>query len=314
MSATARLPQLDGGLFLADGGLETTLIFHRGIDLPLFASFTLLGDPEGERALREYYESYLEVAIANDAGFLLDTATWRASSRWGDELGYTPERLAEANRRAVELIAELRDSYAPRLSGPIVLSGVLGPQDDGYQPHQLLSADEAEAYHSTQIGTFAATEAEFISAMTMTYVDEAIGIARASAAAGLPSVISFTVETDGRLPSGQALAEAIDQAEAETGGAPAYYMVNCAHPTHFEAELDGDAPWGERILGVRANASTMSHAELDEAKELDEGDPQELAARYVELAGRLPNLSVVGGCCGTDDRHVAAIAAAFPRR
>jgi S-methylmethionine-dependent homocysteine/selenocysteine methylase len=142
-------------------------------------------------------------------------------------------------------------------------------------------------------------------------VDEAVGIARAAQAAGLESAISFTVETDGRLPSGQPLGDAIEQVDAETGSAPAYFMVNCAHPTHFAAVLDGD--WRERIAGIRANASKMSHAELDAADELDEGDPNELAAQYLALRDRLPNVNVLGGCCGTDDRHIAAIAAAWVR-
>ncbi len=251
------------------------------------------------------------MAAADGTGFVLDTATWRASPRWAEELGYSSEELERANRRAVELIAELRDEYAARLAGPIVLSGVVGPQDDGYQPHQLLSADEAERYHSTQIATFADAGVDFVAAITMTYVDEALGIARAAAAAGVPAVISFTVETDGRLPSTQPLGEAIEQVESQADGSPAYYMVNCAHPTHFEGALEPGAPWAARIRGIRANASTMSHAELDEATELDAGDPEDLARRYVELGEKLPNLNVLGGCCGTDDRHIAAIGAAW---
>ena len=151
-----------------------------------------------------------------------------------------------------------------------------------------------------------------VTAITMTYAAEAIGVARAAVAAGMPAVISFTLETDGRLPSGQELGDAIAETDAATGSAPAYYMINCAHPTHFESVLE-DAPWRERIRGLRANASTKSHAELDEAEELDEGDPEDLAARYAGLAGRLPALNVLGGCCGTDERHVTAVCEAWPR-
>jgi len=306
----ARLPQLDGGFFLTDGDIETTLIFHRGIDLPLFAAFALLDDEQGRETLRDYYEPYLRSAAEHGAGFVLESATWRASPRWAEELGYSPQQLATLNRRSIELLAELRTEHQQKLDGPIVISGCIGPQDDGYQPSRLLSAQEAERYHTTQIETFAATAADLVTAITMTYADEAIGITRAAAGAGLPAVISFTVETDGRLPSGQALAEAIVQVDSEAGEAPAYYMINCAHPTHFEHVLDGGA-WAGRIRGLRANASTMSHAELDEAAELDEGDPADLGARYAQLRSQLPNLTVVGGCCGTDDRHVAAIGAAL---
>jgi S-methylmethionine-dependent homocysteine/selenocysteine methylase len=152
-----------------------------------------------------------------------------------------------------------------------------------------------------------------VSAITMTYPEEAIGVVQAAQDAGLPAAVSFTVETDGRLPSGQAIDEAIEQADAETDGAPAYFMINCAHPTHFADALEAGAPWLERIGGIRANASRLSHAELDEAEELDDGDPDDLAARYAALRPRLPALRVVGGCCGTDERHIDAISAALSR-
>ena len=302
------LPQLSGDrLFVTDGGLETTLIFHQGFDLPDFAAFTLLADDAGTEALRRYFEAYVAVARERGTGIVLDTATWRASRDWAERLGYSPEQLAEANRRAVALIEGLREPDVPT-----VLNGAIGPRGDGYVVGEKMTAEEAEAYHAEQIGTFATTAAEMVTAVTMTYVDEAIGIARAAKAAGLPAVISFTVETDGRLPSGQPLREAIEQVDAETGSAPAYYMINCAHPTHFEGVLE-DGPWLERIGGLRANASTMSHAELDAATELDDGDPAQLAAEYRALRDRLPNATVLGGCCGTDDRHVAAIAEAWVR-
>jgi homocysteine S-methyltransferase len=303
------LPQLSGDRpFITDGGLETTLIFHLGLELPDFAAFDLLRDETGAEALRRYYEPYLEIAREHGSGIVLDSATWRASRDWGERLGYSAEELAEANRRAVALVEELRAS-APDV--PAVLNGVVGPRGDGYVVGETMTAGEAEAYHSEQITTFAGTAADMVSAITMTYADEAIGIARAAQAAGLPAAISFTVETDGRLPSGQPLGGAIEQVDGETGSGPAYFMINCAHPTHFEDVLDG--PWLERVGGIRANASRMSHEELDAAEELDEGDPDELAAQYRALRERLPNVAVLGGCCGTDDRHVAAIAAACVR-
>jgi S-methylmethionine-dependent homocysteine/selenocysteine methylase len=144
----------------------------------------------------------------------------------------------------------------------------------------------------------------------MTYVDEAIGVTRAAQDAVIPAAISFTVETDGDLPSGQALGEAIEEVDRATDSGPAYYMINCAHPTHFDSVLDG-GDWVGRIRGLRANASTCSHAELDEAEDLDDGDPQDLGARYGELRDRLPALNVVGGCCGTDHRHIGEICSVF---
>jgi S-methylmethionine-dependent homocysteine/selenocysteine methylase len=299
------LPQLDGDLFLTDGGIETVLIFQRGIDLPLFAAFDLLKGEEGTEILRRYYEPYLALARERGMGFVLESPTWRASPRWAGEVGYDADRLADLNREAIALLEGIRRELGDD-GPPIVISGCVGPQDDGYNPAELLSAEAAEAYHSTQIGTFAETAADMVTAITMTYPEEAVGIARAAARAGLPAAISFTVETDGRLPSGQSLGEAIEQVDAETDGAPAYFMINCAHPTHFEAAVE-EGEWRERVRGLRANASTRSHAELDQATELDAGDPADLGARYAALRAQLPRLAVLGGCCGTDHRHVAAI-------
>jgi S-methylmethionine-dependent homocysteine/selenocysteine methylase len=299
------LPQLDdGALFLTDGGIETTLIFHQGLELPLFAAFVLLKDDEGTHALRRYYEPYLQLAREGGLGFVLESPTWRASPRWGKELGYSGEELRRSNEKAIGLMEDLRNAAD---AAPIVVSGCIGPQDDGYNPQTKLTADAARDYHSTQIGTFAGTSADMVGAITMTYAEEAIGITRAARDAGIPAAISFTLETDGRLPSGQGLGEAIEQVDAETDGGPAYYMINCAHPTHFESELGGGEAWTRRIRGLRANASMKSHAELDESDELDEGDPDDLGARYAGLKDKLPSLNVLGGCCGTDHRHVAAV-------
>jgi homocysteine S-methyltransferase len=304
-----RLPQLDGGVFLTDGGIETTLIFHHGLELPAFAAFDLLKDDEGTDELRRYYEPYARLAREHGVGLVLEAPTWRANPDWAKQIGYSPEELDAFNRKAIALMEELRAEY--QASHPIVISGCVGPQGDGYAPASTLGADEAEAYHGVQIGTFADTAADMVTAITMTYADEAIGVARAAAKAGLPSAISFTVETDGHLPSGQSLGGAIEEVDEATGRAPAYYMINCAHPTHFERVLEEAGPWVERIGGLRTNASTKSHAELDEAEELDEGDPVDLGRRHAELRQRLPNVNVLGGCCGTDHRHVGEICSAW---
>ena len=303
------LPQLQGDLFLTDGGLETSLIYHDGLELPLFAAFVLLENEEGTDALRRYFRPYLELARDNGVGFILEAPTWRANPRWASELGYSSDQLDAINRRAIELMQELRDGHDG--PGPLVVSGCIGPQDDGYNPGMTLDAEAARAYHSEQIATFADSGADLVTAITMTYADEATGIALAARDAGIPSVISFTLETDGRLPSGQSLGEAIAQVDAETGSAPAYYMINCAHPTHFDDVLEGGGAWKDRIRGLRANASTKSHAELDESTELDAGDPEDLGERYAGLRAQLPNLNVIGGCCGTDHRHVGSACGAL---
>jgi S-methylmethionine-dependent homocysteine/selenocysteine methylase len=304
-----RLPQLDGGVFLTDGGIETTLIFHHGLELPLFAAFDLLKDEAGTEQLRRYYAPYATLARERGVGLVLESPTWRANPDWALRLGYSLEELDAFNRKAISLMEEMRGEYQGE--HPIVISGCIGPQGDGYAPETTMSADEAEAYHAVQIGTFADTAADLVTAITMTYADEATGVARAADAAGLPSVISFTLETDGRLPSGQSLGDAIAEVDDATGSSPAYYMINCAHPTHFEGALEAGGAWTARIGGLRANASTKSHAELDEAEELDEGDPADLGARHGALKQLLPRVNVLGGCCGTDHRHVGEICTAW---
>jgi homocysteine S-methyltransferase len=288
--------------------METTMIFHHGLDLPHFAAFTLLGNERGRAALSTYYDTYLDVAEERGHPIVLDTATWRANADWGELLGYSAGALDEANRDAVALVR----AAVARHTASVVVSGAIGPRGDGYVADQLMSAPEAQRYHEPQVRSLAGAGVDVVSALTLTHAEEAVGIARAAAAAGVPSVISFTVETDGKLPSGQTLADAVAAVDAETWTAPAYYMVNCAHPTHFAGVLDG-SPSLERIRGVRPNASTKSHAELDEAEELDMGNPAELAAHVASLRTSLPLLSVFGGCCGTDHRHIAALAAALSR-
>jgi S-methylmethionine-dependent homocysteine/selenocysteine methylase len=302
----AALPQMSGGLFLTDGGQETTLIFHMGLELPEFAAFPLLDTEAGRRTLRDYFRPYAELARQHAVGLILESATWRASPDWAEKLGYSSADLERLNRAAIEQLVEIRSEYEGG-DLPLVISGCIGPRGDGYSPEQLLSTEEAERYHAAQIAWFRDTDADLATAMTMTHVEEAIGIVRAGRTADMPVVISFTVETDGRLPSGQSLREAIGEVDEATGSGPSYYMINCAHPSHFDHVLEPGAPWLERIRGLRANASKLSHAELDEATELDEGNPVELGRQYVELRTVLKSLNVLGGCCGTDDRHVDAV-------
>lgn len=303
------LPQLRGDFFLTDGGLETTLIFLEGIELPEFAAFTLLRTKDGQAALRRYFRTYAGLAQRFGTGLVLESATWRASSDWATKLGYGAKEMRDANRKAVALLEELR-SESGSAAGKTVISGCVGPRGDGYSPSRTMSAEEAEDYHADQIAVFEDTAADMVTAITMNYVEEALGITRAARRAGMPVVISFTVETDGRLPTGQALRAAIEQVDAETSSYPSYYMLNCAHPTHFADVLVADQPWSNRIRGLRANASRKSHAELNESPELDIGDPTELGRQHAQLRRRHPQLNVMGGCCGTDHRHIEQIAMA----
>lgn len=307
MTERRSVPQTLGhDLFVTDGGLETELVFLDGIELPCFAAFPLLGHPEGRKRLRRYYDGYVAIARRHRLGFVIETPTWRANPDWAASLGYSPEQLDDVNRAAVRLAEEVRAAAATDGIATVV-SGCIGPRSDGYDPASGMTADEAQRYHAVQIGTFASTTVDQVTAMTITNAEEAIGIVRAAVAAGIPAAISFTVETDGRLPTGETLGAAIERVDHETGSAAVYFMVNCAHPNHFADALQVGAPWLRRLGGLRSNASVRSHAQLDEATELDEGDPADLGMRHIALRESLPALRVVGGCCGTDARHVAAM-------
>jgi homocysteine S-methyltransferase len=309
------LPLMDTDrLFLASGGLETSLVFHEGVDLPHFASFTLLKDDAGVALIEQHFDRFCGLARYRETGVLLDTPTWRASRDWGQKLGYADSALEEVNRRAVDLLLRQRAKWQTPQT-PVVICGIIGPRGDGYQADMRMSVDAARDYHRIQIETFAATEADLVGASTLTYVDEGIGMALAARACAIPIFLSFTVETDGRLPSGETLREAIERADAETDSYASFFMINCAHPTHFKSTLQAGGDWVQRIRGVRANASRRSHAELDEAVNLDDGDPVELGEQYKELKGLfLRRMSIVGGCCGTDVRHAEQICRALQRK
>lgn len=317
--AASHLPQLDGGWFLTDAGLETVLIFQEGVALPEFAAFVLLQTSEGRERLRAYFRRFLELAAqTKGAGFVLESPTWRAGWGWGAKLGFDGSGMQQVNRDAIALMQELKAEHAGRIERPVVISGCIGPRGDGYVAGAPMALADAQRVHQPQVDALTAAGADFISAITMTTSAEAIGVARAAAQAGLPAAISFTVETNGSLPSGESLAQAIDAVDADahdTGReAPAYFLLNCAHPSHFERVLGTLGERRSRLRGLRANASRRSHAELDAATELDAGDAHELGADYARLKTAWPSLNVIGGCCGTDHRHVAAMSAALTAR
>jgi homocysteine S-methyltransferase len=289
--------------FLADGGLETSLFFIDGFEAPEFAAIVLQDDPAAREAIKRYFGRFLATAERAGAGFILDTNTWRGCVGWASKLGRSAEDLIRLSRDAVAFAKDIRSDWQDRVPH-ILVNGVVGPSGDGYAPEAALEPEIAEMLHTPQILAFAEEGVDMVSAITMTHVGEAVGIVRAAQAAGLPAVVSFTVEIDGRLPTGSSIGEAIAATDAATGGAPLYYMVNCAHPDHFRSAFEAQEAWVSRIGGLRANASRMSHAELDSAEDLDDGDPIEFGTLYADLAKLIPNLRVVGGCCGTDHRHV----------
>ncbi|MEM7320009.1 MAG: homocysteine S-methyltransferase family protein [Pseudomonadota bacterium] len=283
------------------------MIFDKGYDLPCFSAAVLLDSRQGQRDLTEYFERFIGIAKATGRGYVLDAPTWRAGTAWAGPLGQTLSEVMETNRRAVTFVAGIRDQHETRQC-PILINGLIGPAGDAYAPDAQISAQEALLIHAPQIHVLGRAGVDMISAMTLTHVGEAIGITQAAKEVDIPVVIAFTLETDGCLPSGQALGDAIAEVDAATNNGPIYYMINCAHPDHFRHVLDTNAAWTQRIGGFRSNASRMSHAELDEAEVLDDGDPDELGRLSAELVKCLPNIRVVGGCCGTDHRHVGCIA------
>lgn len=292
--------------FVSDGGMETDLIFHQGAELPLFASFVLLDSAEGREMLRRYANAYLDMAQQARRGIVLGTPTWRANGGWGPKLGLDDAGIRDVNRRALALARDARDAHPWREQ--ILIEGVLGPAGDGYAPAELLTPTDAARLHSAQLETFAEEGVDLATAFTITHPGEAIGIINRARELGLPFALSFTVETDGRLPTGQELGSVLDEVETATGGYCQYYGINCAHPDHFVNQLPSG--WLSRIGMIRPNASRCSHAELDEASELDDGDPDEFGALFADMAKRLPALRVIGGCCGSDMRHIKAAMAA----
>lgn len=301
------LPHESADFFLTDGGLETTLVFLEGFELPCFAAFDVLKDEKGYNAIREYYSRYLKIARDFNTGFILESPTWRANSDWIIKIGYPELAVSQINEKAVQLLIDVKDEFEDEVSN-IIISGCVGPRGDGYKPANTMSVEDAQKYHLEQIEIFSHTPVDMVSAITMNYVEEAIGIARAANSVNLPVVISFTVETNGKLPSGMSLKEAVEQVD-ESVKELLYFMINCAHPTHFIKELQEgqNDKWTKRIKGIRANASCKSHAELDEATELDRGNPQELGNEHKRLKNIFNQLNVFGGCCGTDEEHVLEI-------
>lgn len=297
--------------FLSDGGLETFMIFDKGYDLPCFSAAVLLDSQQGRQDLTSYFERFIGLARASNRGFVMDAPTWRSGVAWAGRLGQTVSEILATNGRAVGFVSDLRDQHETK-DLPILVNGLVGPAGDAYAPDTIVSPQDALLIHAPQIQALGRAGVDLISAMTLTHSSEAIGIAQAAKEVDVPVVIAFTLETDGCLPSGQPLGEAINEVDAATGAAPIYYMINCAHPDHFRDVLDAHAPWLKRIGGIRSNASRMSHAELDQAETLDDGDPVDFGQLNMALLELLPNVRVVGGCCGTDHRHIGRIAGHTP--
>ena len=308
MQAQPLLPHQTDRIFLTDGGIETWLMYKRGFELPHFSAYQLLDDPAGRAALEQYYRDFAALARERRTAYIFCSLTYRASRDWGRLLGFSDAALADMNGRTFEFYRQVATESGCE-PATTLYSGCIGPRGDAYDTKQTITAAEAEDYHAPQLESFRSAGADLATALTLKSTEEAIGIARAAKSAGVPSVISFTLEKNGTVGGTKSLKEAIASVDAATAGAPAYYMVNCSHPIDFTPALD-DGSWVQRIRGLRANASSLAHGQLCQLGHLDEGDPADLATRHGDLRRRYPHINVFGGCCGTDHVHVSAICAA----
>ncbi|PMG07031.1 homocysteine methyltransferase [Vibrio breoganii] len=284
-------------------GIDTELLFTHNQPLPGYASYPLLAKSSTRAIIEKMYIDLIALAKRYQTAVILDAMTWIASSQRGAMIGLNEHQLRDFNLDAIDLMAQVRDRCGDL---PTLLSAQIGPREDGYQANNQMSANESLGYHSTQIDTYKLTKADFITASTLSYPEEAAGIVLAAKSANIPVVVSFTVELDGNLPNGESLEDAIAKVDGLTKRYASYFMINCAHPSHFSHSFT-QQPWEQRIKGIVVNASKCSHAELDRCETLDSGDPFTLGKEVAEICRQNTQISVVGGCCGTNLDHLEQI-------
>lgn len=300
-------PRLENRFYLTEAGTETEVLYKWGFELPEFAMYPLLDDPEADAVLRDMYRRYFDVAEAHDTGLLILGHDYRASPDWGAKLGYSPEALAEMQRRTIAFLDDLRREYAGRVRDAYI-AGCIGPRGDAYGTGGTITEVEAEAYHSVQLSTLRTTPADMAIALTFNNIPEAVGVIRAARAIGIDIGVSLTLTTEGRLRSGPSLREAVETIDARTGGGAAWFGTNCAHPLEFAPALAEGGDWLQRLRYIRPNAVKMEQIALCKLGHLEDGDPIELGRQMAEVAAELPAADILGGCCGTDERHLETIA------
>lgn len=306
MKYRENLPQLNGYDVTTQGGMETWLQYVDGFELEHFCFFDLLNNPDAVSALTDYHHRIMEAVLPHGFGVLLEGLHYRASRDWGELLGYSREGLAEINTRGIEFYKNLAREYETA-DNPMPIGGVIGPRGDAYDTGRTPEVSDSEDYHSEQIQTLKEAGADMITAATFSFEKEAIGVAKAAKALNIPLVISFTTSDDGNLLSGGTIGEAIRAVDNATDSSPVYYMINCSHPTEFEPILS-DENWISRISGFMPNAAASEKLSLCSLGHLEDGDPEELGHQMAALAKRYPHMTVWGGCCGTDSRHLGQIA------
>ncbi len=298
--------QKEGRFYLSEGGTETELMYKYGFELPHFAMFPLLNNPDAVLKMKEMLRSYLDVAAKHKICALMGGLDYRASPDWGKLLGYSPDGLAEANLQSIEFLREIAKEYASEIPD-ILFQGLIGPRGDAYEKNESITENEAEDYHSVQLETLKKADVDLALAITFNNIPESIGVARAAAKIGVSLGISLTLDSSSKLNSGPSLAEAIIAIDEETNQSPEFYLINCSHPLEYEPAIE-PGNWISRVRGVRPNASKMEKIELCQIGHLEEGDPEELGKLCGDLARRYPHMDIWGGCCGTWNSHLDEIA------
>lgn len=300
-------PRLENKFYLTAGGTETEILYKWGYELPEFAMFTLLDDEEANECVRNMYRRYFEVAAKNNTGLVIEGHDYRASPDWAGKLGISLENLAEIQHRIINFLTDLKTEFDGKVSD-VVITGGIGPRGDAYGTGGNISEAEAEDYHSVQLSTLKDTDADMAVALTFNNIPEAVGIVRAATKIGIPIGISLTLNTESRLSSGPSLREAIEAIDENTDEGAAWYGTNCSHPLEFEPAISEEGAWRQRLRLIRPNAAKMEKISLCKLGHLEDGDPIELGAQMGDVASRFPSVDIIGGCCGTDERHLNEIA------
>ena len=299
--------QEPGTLYLTEGGTETEIMYKYGYELPEFAMFTLLENKSAKAEMRAMFERYLDTVAEYGYCALMGGIDYRASSDWGDKLGYSRQALADIQQGCVEFLRDIAEPYADQIPR-ILFAGLLGPRGDAYGTGDQITATEAEDYHSMQLESVKAADADLALAATFNNIPEAIGVARAASKIGIPLCISFSLDSTSRLNSGPSFREAVETTDTESGEArPQFYGLNCSHPLEMEPALE-PGNWFQRVRMLRPNAVMMEKIALCKIGHLEDGDPEELGEQMGSLAQRYAHIDIWGGCCGTCETHLGQIA------
>lgn len=305
MPSTAAI--LEGApVILADGAIETRLIYEFGLPTHDFSSFVHLFTPEGRAALDAIYRGYMRVAGESRLPMQVGTPTWRAHPEGLARQGFaSPDDLRRVNEEAFRFLADMREELG--LRDLVMIAGVIGPRRDGYDPAAAPDAAEAEAYHRLQAQVLADFGVDLLYAPTFASAQELLGVARAMAATGLPYALAPVIDDDARLLDGTPLDAAVAMIDAATSPRPSQYLIGCTHAIHVtRAQNSAHWPPNGRVTGLKANASPLPPAELDRLDHLEQDDPETFADGLLSLhAG---GMRFLGGCCGTGEAHIAALA------